>query len=223
MWWNRECVNWHGDTERHRIVYIEYYDRRPHAVITEEHWDHSKEPWFDPDEHKPTGTCSASWDFEWCKRDGQLYYEKAGGGGDLGRIVLYGLSPSSPPAQIWAADDAAFYRTEGRLVDNSYREIRIRSEAVLRRLGYVRIARPLLFSGGYKGRSRNPFNVGEELCDDRLAYCRVCEDHARTQDPCEHLEWCDLCCSMVYIATHVREDEPDGKPIIHEEDMADVE
>src|SRR6266478_4037630 len=94
------------DGNRHRIVVIEYHGRWPHAVVAEEHWDHSGKPWFVAGRDKPRGTVAEYWDFDYSKTYDTLYFHNSGGGGDpldhqLGRFC----EPIPPPGKIWTASD----------------------------------------------------------------------------------------------------------------------
>ncbi len=200
----------HGEPPmRHRIVCIEYLDGQPGNAITEKHWDHTREPWFKPRRDKPTGTCGQYWDFEFCKRHGELYYYNSGMGGDYLTHSVGQMVKPDPPALIWCADDMVFTRWES----HERPAVKIRSEAVLLKRGFKRITRPLMLKGNF-ARSRNPFKVATETFAG-FAYCKICNDHFPDDMECEHLEWCDDCGSLVYVDTHVREDEPDGKPVVH--------
>jgi hypothetical protein len=213
MWWETERDGFRLRQERHRIVYIEYLNRRPHSVVTELHWDHSRELWFQPGRDKPTGTCAEHWDFEWCRRDSDLYYCKSGFGGDpLVVDICRFAEPDPPPGMIWCAPDVKLIRW----VSKERPEVEIRSDAVLLRMGYRRLNTPLLLATA-SGRSRNPFKAAKEI-DDSCSYCRICKDYLPWEHECEHLEWCDECTCLVYVDTHVREDDPDGEPVIHEEE-----
>jgi hypothetical protein len=221
LWWNYRG-GWMPDIQRHRIVFIDYYDRKPCNVVTEEHWDHTGEPWFKPGIDKPTGTCAAYWDFDWSKRDGTLYFYQSGVGGDpLSAQISPFVRRDPPPGLIWAAPEVRFHRW----LSKAKPDVAIRSDATLLAMGYRRLSRPLVLAGngwGMPKGSRNPFSVAEET-DSHLAYCKICDDHFPSDAECKHLEWCDRCASLVYVDTHVREDEPDGKPVIHGPDEEDDE
>jgi hypothetical protein len=213
IWWE-EGGGWNRDQELHRVVFIEYHDRRPVSVVTENHWDRSGMPWFKAGVDKPSGTCAAYWDFDWCKRDRALYYSQSGGGGDPLSIHVHSFcEPDPPPGLIWAAPDVRFHRW----VSKDRPEVAIQTDSVLLMMGYHRIARPLLLkSTQFDGpkRTRNPFLAAEEL-EGRIAYCKICDDHFPSDHECEHMEWCDRCASLVYIDGHVPEDQ--DEPVIHDE------
>jgi hypothetical protein len=216
LWWTHDH-SWNRGSEQHRIVVIEYRNRRPFSVVTEEHWDHTERPWFVPGRDKPNGTVAAYWDFEWCKRDRNLYFHMSGIGGDPLAAYLCSFSkPDLLAGLLWAAPDVRFRRW----ISSKRPEVAIRSDSTLLSMGYRRVSRPLLLSGGEWAatkRSRNPFLVASET-DSPPAYCRICDDYFPTDMECEHLEWCDRCGCLVYIDTHVREDEPGGEPIVHMEE-----
>lgn len=199
--------------ERHRVVFIEYQDGHPHSVVTEEHWNHSREPWFKPGVYEPKGTCAAYWDFDWCKRDSACYYHQSGlGGNPLSVEICRFVKPDPPPGVIWCAPGVVLTRW----VSKGRTNVRIRSAATLLKMGYRLLDRPLLLRSDYGKRSRNPFVVSDEV--GRTVYCKVCNDRFPDDRECEHLEWCDRCGWLVYCDTHVREDDPNGKPVIHDAD-----
>jgi hypothetical protein len=216
IWWE-EGGGWNRDQQSHRVVFIEYHDRRPFNVVTENHWVHSGKPWFKPGVDRPNGTSACYWDFEWCKRDETLYYSQSGGGGDPRSIYIGRFTePDPPPGLFWAAPDVRFHRW----VSKAKPEVAIRSDSVLLAMGYRRLARPLLLKAAYHAgsdkRTRNPFLAAEEL-EGRIAYCMICDDHFPSDHECEHMEWCDRCACLVYIDGHIPEDSHDGKPVIHDE------
>ena len=158
------------------------------------------------------------WDFDHSKRDDDVYYHQSGSGGDPLSINIGRFSePQPPPGLLWTAPDVRLHRW----VSKEKPEVAIRSNSTLLKMGYRRLSRPLVLragSGHWGGvnRSRNPFLVCSET-DSHLAYCKVCDDRFPSEQKCEHLEWCDRCAWLVYVDTHVREDEPEGAPTVHGE------
>jgi hypothetical protein len=204
---------WHNyRDERHRIVFIEYQDGHPFSVVTEEHWDHSRKPWFVPGRDEPTGTCANDWDFEWCKRDRTCYFHQSGtGGGDPLQCEVHRFThPDPPPGAIWCASDVVLTRW----ISAEKTDVQIRSDVTLLKMGYVRLARPLLLRGNGK-RSRNPFLTSDEV-DTHILWCERCKDHIPGDAECEHIEWCDRCSWWIYGDTHVRLDSHDDKPTVHD-------
>lgn len=136
----------HGD-----LVYVEYPDRRrPFSAIT---WK---------DGH------ASNWDVDWCKRDGQLYYQRSGGG----PVAPVALSRyiERRRQEFWASDVVSLVYTTG----NALRAKEHRATpAAITRLGLVRLRLP-------KG---NPF---EDAIEDETRYCEVCDDHLPFDNPCEH-------------------------------------
>jgi hypothetical protein len=178
-----------------RVVVIEYEKRRPVSVITEEHWDHSKKPWFVPGRGLPTGTCPQHYDFNFSKRDASLYWHNSGGGGGLKYIALKFSEPSPPPGEIWIADDVPVFKYGKRL-----KEIAI-DDAELLKLGYRRLKNPRLLSDSYSEvKSRNPFDASTE---GRCIYCDYCRDHLLEDSLCEHIDWCGECAGFVYLKSKI--------------------
>lgn len=177
----------HGD-ERHRIVAIEYQHRRPFSVVTEEHWDHSGQPWFRPEHHKATGTCCCQWDFEWSRRYRTSYYHMSGSGGELALYVAGFCEPQPPPGELWVADGIPVLR-------NSLKPKRIKSDDVLLRMGYRRLKLPRLLTAWDGTKTRNPFEIADE---GECVYCKLCDDWFLEDSHCEHMHWCDGCGMFVY-------------------------
>ncbi len=141
-------------SEHGRLIRVEYRDDRPFSVTTQRDgggWD--------------------EYDFDWCRRDGNLYYHMSGGGPaqsfiEVGRFV----APSPNPAdwaKIWAAPGII---------------LRDGAETDLAVLGYERIAEPL----------GDPF---EDAIDEDTHYCELCDDYLpwTTDTLCEHLHFCGNC------------------------------
>lgn len=174
---------------QHEIVAVEYRHRKPFSVLTLEHWDHSREPWFVPGRHQPTGICPTHWDFEFCRADACVYYHESGSGGETRFYVSPFCEPSPPPGELWVADGIPI--VESRKRGGKFIEVAV-SDARLLAMGYRRLRLPRLIEG-----SRNPF---DHAVEGRTVYCRECDDYRHDVDnhPCGHLEWCDDCCCFVY-------------------------
>jgi hypothetical protein len=180
--------------ERHRIVMVEYVNRKPANVITEEHWDHTRMPWFNPELDKPRGTCPQYWDFEWSKSYGHSFYHNSGGGGDFRVCVCPFVQRSPPPGELWVAEGIPILKYAG---DGS--TLPVDGDEELLRMGYRVLRRPRLLIGPYGKKSRNPFDVSEE---GECLYCKICDDWLLVDaypGPCEHLDWCEKCAMWVYV------------------------
>jgi len=155
--------------EGERVVWIEYRDGRPFAVVTSD-----------------DSGGSSTYDFEWCKRDKTCYYHMSGSGpADFGMVLNKFCEPDPPPAQLWLAEGIE-WRVQGEAP----------SDATALALGYAVIAEPLVLVGWEP--SPNPFdfaNAGETIycakCVDHLPT-------GYYDDPCTHLTWCDECEGYVY-------------------------
>lgn len=181
---------WYEDGKnRHRIVAIDYYHRKPCNVLTEEHWDHSQCAWFDPSRDKPNGTCPNFWDFSWSRADKTLYFHQSGGGGELRFCIGEFVKKTPPPGLIWVAEGVPL------VVCGSKKDRIITTDAQLLKLGYRRLKKPLMLLG----ESRNPFEVGQE---GETIWCDICKDDLYEEgwnDPCKHMTWCEGCSDYVYI------------------------
>ena len=138
-----------SDHSIERVIFVEYQDGRPHSVVTDGH----------------------TYDFEWSRREGQLYYEKAGGGGKS--ITVY------PNSTYWAAPGVELkaYRSDGppwtRPLDPG------------ESLG-TRLAEP---PPGWP--NEELFDLAEES---ETVWCDTCRDHLPSEDtptPCDHVWWCN--------------------------------
>lgn len=202
------------DREPQRVVVIEYQDGWPCSVVTELHWDHSRKPWFKPGRDKPSGTCAEQWDFDYSRTERTLYFHDSGSGGTPKAYVARFVKPDPPPAKLWVA--------EGVPIVDCGKSGRGVSDATLLKRGYVLIPRPLLLPKPYGGKTRNPFEAGEE---GRTVYCGRCEDCLGCDDtnhPCEHIEWCDGCGLWVYADTRQHVEEHEGSLCDCEQDEDEV-
>ncbi|MHB8397368.1 MAG: hypothetical protein ACYDCI_00315 [Candidatus Limnocylindrales bacterium] len=199
------------DVVSERIMFIEYDRGWPNGVVTEQHWCRSGRPWFRPGIDSPVGTVARHWEFGWSKRGGEAYRFNSGMGGDPLSVVLYRRAKPDPPSVIWAHADVGLY-----YVKSAGQPPVPATPRRLLPLGYRRVATPLLLALPDGGRrTRNPFVASTEVYS-RPGYCKICDDYFPDDGECEHLEWCDQCESLVYVDTHVCEDDPDGEPVIHD-------
>lgn len=198
-----------GD-ERHRLMFIEYRHRKPFGVITLKAWKYRD---------GSTGLCPQYFDFNWCKTDQSLYWHNSGGGGSSLEGVHLGRFLDPIPRQLfWAAPELRL--TTSVADGDGFKNVEM-SEADIYEMGYQRIKRPLLLDLPHHNKSRNPFDVSGG--DTETVYCEKCDDHFPSEDnsPCDHLEWCDLCCDFVYSDGHKRQD--DGEAVVHtEEELENV-
>lgn len=179
--------------DAHELVFAEYFNRKPHSVVTVEHWDHSARPWFRAGHDKPNGHCPHYFDFNYCRRNGTIYYHNSGAGGELKLRLGTLVQPMNPPAcEFWAASGLPLYR-DGK---TWRRPAKIRGDDELAAMGYRRLKQPRLLRQGGKA-SRNPFDVAEE---GEVVYCRRCDDWLPDDgwSVCEHLRWCDACAAWFY-------------------------
>jgi len=185
--------------EPHRVVAIEYQDGWPSSVLTECHWDHTGEPWFKPGHDKPNGTCAYHWDFDWCKAEKSLYFHNCGQGGKIDYHVGRSVQPVPPKAQLWVAEGVPIlaYSEGGK------RERRVRGATELLKRGYQLIDQPLRlpcidYMACKTKTTMNPFYAGwegETVWCTRCQSSHPCED---TNNPCEHIAWCDGCANWIY-------------------------
>lgn len=154
-----------GDTI-HQIMVIEYYRNKPHSVVTNH----------------------GTFDFEWCKKYGLLYFTCSGSGcgrEDPDHSVCAFVEPASLPGKIWTAPNVRLHRWESR----DKPEIRV-DDAILKKMGYRRLKQPLLLKDWRGNKTRNPFEAGEE-CDGHMEYCSICDDYLPDESLCDHLMWSD--------------------------------
>lgn len=189
----RDEMWYESRNERHRIVAIEYSSTGwPHGVVTEEHWDHSGKPWFNPAKDKPRGTVAAHWDFDFSKTYGELFHHQSGFGGDPLRHVVNG-KPIGWVARLWIADDVRLYRQvrrRGKLVAVPAEREQIE------KIGYRFLKRPRLLRHS-EVTTRNPFQVSPSFDDYSCVYCPKCKDElpdGLNYNLCEHLTYCECCC-----------------------------
>jgi hypothetical protein len=191
---------WFEDNgERHRVVAIEYQDGHPASVVTEEHWDHTGKPWFQPGRDTPTGISASYWNFDWSRTSGTLYYHLSGAGGEPRYHVARFCEPSPPKAELWVAEGCPI--AEYSLTDGEHAPV-IDSELLAR--GYKRIALPKLLENRHGEKTRNPFVAGEQA---DTVYCDECRDYLpaeHTYHPCQHIEWCDECVAWIYSESRKR-------------------
>lgn len=202
IWWNK------GD-ERHRVVFIQYdCDRRPAKVVTEEHWDHSREPWFQAGRNKPTGTCPQYFSIFWSKRFESLYWHNTGGGGDL-TIPFSPFVNPLPLSPFWAAPGIVLTK-----YSKACEQIPV-SEDELRVMGYERIAKPIILEGLDGKDTVNPFEAADG--DQDCVYCPTCKDDMPDDSLCEHLDWCEQCCEVVFLKGkgHVSLGSENKRPMRH--------
>lgn len=140
-----------------RVIFVEYHDGRPHAVSAlSTNRGHDGQP------YRTLEHC----DFDWCERDGCLYWHLSGCGGDL-RFTLY---PCTGPYQVWAAPGVVLDRRDSK---EGYHPATI-LDAPLPDWPLDRL-----------------FDLAEE---GETEYCPTCDDSLPTDDsyhPCDHVHWCD--------------------------------
>jgi len=180
-----------------KVVWIEYHDDRPCSVVTAH-----------------GGACS-TWDFEWCERDGCLYYHMSGCGPLWFGCTLGQYStPVPPPCKLWHLPGAPAL---GYAAGPENRPVLSPDEILAH--GYLVIDEPIVLTGAGE---RNPFEVAYEGA---TVWCQHCEDMLpRDEDePCEHLSWCDECENHVYTvevggrAGHMPADSYNIAPVFHAE------
>lgn len=184
--------------EKHRLLVIEYFDDKPHSVITEKYWDHSKEPWFRAGKDMPSGTSCCDFDFNYSKKYDTIYWHNSGGGGKksqhaVGRLI--GVN-----GKIWVALDVEL--TKYVQSGDSWVHGKI-TPVEIAEYGYTVLDEPINKSlENYRGgeSSINPFALAEG--DTECVYCPRCEsylpdDYNIMSGLCEHAQWCDDCSSWV--------------------------
>ena len=146
----------------------------PHSVFTAEWVDRSKLGKGYP----PSGYFVHVYDFDWCKRNEQLYQHNSGSGGNfyLGRMAF---PKSTPRCAVWW--DPHLVQPHNDRSPAS--EIGV---AHIRRIGYDILDKPLVLFDG----SQNPF---DHALESEVEYCSKCDDHLPTDDLCEHIWWCEKC------------------------------
>lgn len=184
--------------ERHRVVFIEYDDDdMPFSVITEEHWDHSREPWFKPGKNQPTGIATAYFDFKWSKSRGILFWHMNGFGGGVRDILMSRFVNPDNGCRFWSAPHVRFTKWVGK---DCHGHSDPASESDLAEMGYRRIADPLPLMRHWRGEPMlNPFEAADG--DVGCVYCPKCDDHIpeETDHPCEHLSFCERCGEIVLL------------------------
>lgn len=204
------------------VLAIEYHDGRPFSVMTHTRTDNRRKPWYQPNRDTAFTGCPQHYDFEFCKRDQQLYWHNSGSGGEDGFVVSRFAKPSPPKAKLWLAPGVTAMEYVGRKSLNR----KPCGERRLLAMGYELIAAPLdltsLHTGwsSHIGATCNPFDVAEG--DTECQWCDECQDRLPDRDGrlCEHVVWCDECCWWVYEKTHVRLDSMDDEPTIHDDEEA---
>lgn len=138
-------------------IYVEHHNGRPFSVITKggEHYD-----------------------FEYCKRDGLVYYNLSGTGGPR-KTRLEAPRFCEPKktvkgVRVWVRADMTLIDERGRTV----RKHESRGYRLLKRL------------------PGNPFER-DDVCEGQTVHCTKCRDYLPddADRPCAHLWWCDACCS----------------------------
>lgn len=208
----------YGKPEVQNIVAITYHHGIPSDVATEHEWDHTGNRWHVPGRDKPRGWAWSYYNFDYCAAEDAVYHHLSGGGG--GRYIYdvpQYCDPYPPPAQLWLARPM-------RLV--GYNRALARKQLLvpgdLARRGVAIIQQPLdlsRFAGGWQkssGATTNPFDIAEESDGN---YCEICKDWYPDDAECEHMDWCNVCGSHVYLLDnggHTLYDKgPHGKPADH--------
>lgn len=145
------------------IVLIEYYKVAtfwmPHAVFVS---NAPKHPQY-----------FAEVDFNYCNRDGALFYHETGGGG----LYVNGWPNAKKlHAKLWWNHELApGLRTGGgdKVTDPAT-------------LGFELLTHPLKLGAA----EVNPFTYGSE---GEVLYCTKCKDHIPEDHPCGHVFWCEKC------------------------------
>lgn len=137
------------DEECERILFVEYRDSRPFSVVTDR----------------------ATYDFEWCKRDGCLYKHDSGSGG--------GPFPVDERMTYWAAPDAKLVG-DYDVDEREYRELPP-GPPPGQRLAEAPEGYPLA-------------TLLDDTSEGETVYCSKCDDWLPGEDtyhPCDHIRWCD--------------------------------
>ena len=128
----------------------------------------------------PKHACCSVYDFNYCRRDDTVYFHNSGGGGGvyLGQISN---AKKQPRCCIWY---------DATLVDPTDSSIKQRHLArhTIEQWGYDIVAAPLTLD--FHSGEQNPFIYGVE---GDVEYCTKCDDHFTTDEPCEHIWWCEKC------------------------------
>lgn len=132
-------------TAPEKLIAVEYHDGHPHAVITS------------------NGKSWTQYDFDWCKRDGTVYYH-ASGGGPVGPYYV-GRFARGGHAELWGDSSVqAFQDFDGKPLTRRQVE----------KYGYT-------FLAEHKG---DPFDDGVE---GSTTWCEICVDHLPSEQQCRHL------------------------------------
>lgn len=144
-------------TDTTRVIFVEYHDGRPHSVVTRtRHVAHDGKPYH----------AIEYYDFDWCERDGAMYYHLSGAGGG----AKFSLYPCSSPYQVWAAKGVKLVRedTKGRWHPATILDSPLPGWPLDR-----------LFDMAWESETE---------------YCPVCRDDFPSDDAytlCDHVWWCD--------------------------------
>ena len=186
----------YGRKECEYVVFIEYHHGRPFQVITETRSDHRewarRFPQHAGNVSRKTGVSESQFDFEWCKRDGMLYWSNSGGGPrDPIRVgVCINENLKRPDHSIWAAQGVklALDGVEGQPTREDFRKV-----------GIILLRKPKALTGAGE---INPFKAGSG--DEPTIYCPDCNDNFPREEgmPCKHIRWCEECNDFVRIADH---------------------
>lgn len=206
-----------GRTEE--VVAIEYRGGKPFGVQTKGTTEWGKVRGWRPEDDTKISVSANYYDFEWSKTNQQLYWHNSAGGGNPDLFIVSGsfCNPVPPPVKIWLAPGVrAVEYVEGTRCE----QVRDVSDAELLERGYLRIARPLILSGNFVKRTRNPFEVADGDTD--CYYCKFCDDYLPDGDGdlCEHVIWCDEYSGYVYDTPegHVDIDSSNSKPVRHDDE-----
>lgn len=154
------------DHDRRPIGLIEYEQHgklwMPHSVFVSHAPDH---PLY----------CS-TFDFNWSKTTGGLYYHESGSGG--GPYINGWPGAKRTHAKLWWDQVAA-----PKLKTGGGEEV---GAADLAGLGFDLVADPIDLGD----HETNPFLYGIE---GDVIYCTKCRDHLPESDVCEHVFWCEKC------------------------------
>lgn len=126
------------------------------------------------------------YDFENCRRDGQLYYCMSGFGRGVGHVgKVLGARHS-----VWWDDSLVRVEVTARKWWLPWRRRHCRGY-FSRGLWLERFDLWLRNARRLDRLPANPFDDAQEC--DRMVYCKVCDDRMPDADnrPCEHLEWSD--------------------------------
>jgi hypothetical protein len=120
----------------------------------------------------------SEWDFDFCRRDGRLYYHCSGCGPSPCLNVK--VTPAKPPlCAVWwdSAVVASFRSGDGtdRVLD---------ADEILA-MGYTVMTEPKV--SGFAG---NPFF---DASNDSTEWCSRCRDRLPKQNLCRHIWWCSEC------------------------------